>query len=163
MPRALSILFIYFSIFVITVSPLALTTSMNINGEMMPNLALCIVYFCSVQCRVGIWQIFLYGIFTSEIYGTPLGVDSLLFTALYLILVKYRAILLSQKPLPHLIVFTWVVILFNILQYLIISEYYNYHFDLVPILIQTITTILFYPAIQLIMERLVYSSEAAES
>lgn len=151
MRKTLSILLLYCISIVITLLPLALMTA-GINGDVMPYLALCILYFYALHYQIGAWQMFLYGIFTGEAYGTPPGIDALLFVVLYVLVVRYKSVFLSQKPLSIFIGFACVAAVFSVVKYGMISEYYNYEFDVASLLIQYITTMLFYPALQIVMQ-----------
>lgn len=153
MRSILSTLFIPYLALALSLAPLALMTH-GINGEVMPYLALCVLYFCALHHQIALWQIFLYGIFISEAYDTPLGIDVLLFVVLYILIVKYKTIFLSKQPLSVFVGFVCVTTTFNAAQYAMISKYYGYPFDIAPILMRILTTILFYPVVQLAMKRI---------
>ena len=100
----------YFAVLMLTVFPVALIR-LGINADILPAFEVGIVYFSALYFPVPIWQIFLYGILTCELYGLPIGVDSALFIIIYVALKRMHSLLISRSPISDMIGFIGTVIL----------------------------------------------------
>jgi cell shape-determining protein MreD len=148
----------YFVALMLTALPIALIR-LGINADILPLLEVGIVYFSALYFPVPIWQIFLYGILTCELYGLPIGVDSALFIIIYVALKRMHSLLISRSPISDMIGFIGTVILFMFLKYLIMVYYFAYSVDFIKIVLQSFTTILFYPAIYYLLTKILNKSE----
>lgn len=126
---------------------------LGMRADILPNLALCVVYFFAIYYVVGVLRIFIYGLFLSELYGYPLGLESLLFVIVYALCVKYKALLLSKQPLSLYAGFALVVVMYNLSKFMLLSLYYGHLFDYSRVAVQAAVTILFYPAVDFVMGR----------
>lgn len=133
----------------ITLFPVSLY-KFGINSMILPSTELCLLYFFAMNYSVWYLTVFLYGIFISEIYNTPIGVESLFFVVAYCILAKNRSLLLSRRP-TYLLGFIVMLIFIELGEYLLISNYYSVYFSLKTLIIKIIITILFFPSIDWIM------------
>lgn len=152
------ILLFYFASLMLTTLPIALIR-LSINADILPALEVGILYFSALYFPLPIWQIFLYGIFTSELYGAPIGVDSALFILIYVALKQTHTLLISRSPISDIIGFIATVILFMIFKYLLMVYYFAYTVDVIKIVLQSFTTILFYPAIYYLLTRILNKLE----
>lgn len=126
----------------------------GIQAEMLPSVELCILYCFAIYYPLWYAVVLIYGIFVSEIYNTPFGLESLLFIITYYVLLKYQNVLLSNKPTSNLLGFICTAITFGSIKYLIISQYFNLNVELYIIALQIMITILFFPSIEWIMCRI---------
>lgn len=148
--KAFVILCLYLLALGLAIAPVSFV-QLGLRADVLPNLALCVVYFLALYSEAGVLQIFLYGLFVSELYGYPTGLESLLFVIVYAVCSKYRALLLSKQPLSLYVGFAVVVVIYNLSKFVLLSLYYGYLFDYIRVMVQTVTTILFYPAVDFIM------------
>ncbi len=153
MKNAINIIFLYSITLLLTLLPTVLI-KFGLQGDVLPILPLIIVYFYATYHAAMLLIVFLYGIFVSECYGTPLGLESSLFVIFYFICYKYRVMLLSKQPISLFIGFCLVAFAYGILKYMTLYLYYYQWFDYKRALLQVITTILFYPLIGAILLRL---------
>jgi cell shape-determining protein MreD len=128
--------------------------SFRLRADILPDLALGVVYFCALERPVWISFIFIYGLFISEVYGYPPGLESLLLVLTYALCAKYRMIFLSKEPLSIYAGFTVIALAYGISKYAILSLYYSHLFDYGKAMMQMLTTILFYPALHLLLKKI---------
>lgn len=159
MIRKLSfIALLYFVALMLTFLPIALI-KIDINADILPALEISIIYFCALYFPIPIWQIFLYGIFVDELYGTPMGMSSALFIIIYAALQKFHIALISRHPFSDIIGFVITSISFIMLKYLILTYHFEYIVYLPKIIMQSFTTIIFYPAIYYILSKILKATE----
>lgn len=135
---------------IITLLPVSLY-KFGLYSAFLPSTEICLLYFFATHYSIWYLAIFLYGIFISEMYNTPIGVESLLFIITYYFLIKSRNLLLSRKPTSYLLGFIIALIFIDFGKYFLISSYYSYYINVNTILLQAFITILFFPAIDWIM------------
>ena len=152
MSKVLSIMSLYLLAFGLAVLPISFM-QFGLRADILPNLGLCVVYFFATHRQIGALQIFIYGLFVSEIYGSPLGLESLLFVVIYALCTKYRVALLSKKPFSLYVGFALVAAIYGAAKYVIMSLHYGHLFDYAKVVMQVLTTILFYPAVDFVMDR----------
>lgn len=151
--RAFSILCLYCLALSLAIIPVSFM-QLGLRADILPNLALCVVYFFAVQYGVGVLQIFIYGLFVSELYGYPLGLESLLFVIVYAVCGRYKALLLSKQPLSLYTGFALVVVIYSLSKFMLLSLYYGHLFDYVRVIVQAAVTILFYPTVDFVMSKM---------
>jgi|GEM_PF-6329742 rod shape-determining protein MreD len=142
---------LYILTLILTLLPLALIR-FGVRMDVLPDIPLIILYFYASARPVLLLQVFIYGIFVSECYGSPLGLESLLFVIFYYICSKYRAALLSKKPLSLFVGFVLLVIIYSCAKYFMMSLYYHHWFDFSKVAVGSLVTILFYPIVDMVLK-----------
>jgi len=140
----------YILVIILTLLPLLLIRY-GIRGDALPIMPIMIVYFYAIHCPVPLMVVFIYGLFASEILGSPLGLESFLFIILYYLCSKYRVALLSRGLLSIFLGFCLVVIAYGISKYFVISCYHHHWFEFTRVTVQIVASILFYPLANLLL------------
>lgn len=137
-------LLLYIVTFVVTTIPLAMI-KLNISTDIIPIFELYIIYFSVLYYPVSILQIFIYGFFVDEIYGSLSGLHSTLFITGSIILSKVKFLIVPKKPLSSFFGFSILTIIFAMSKYLILVYIFGYYASLLKISLQVCNTILLYP------------------
>lgn len=144
-------LLLYIFIIMITIMPISFIR-FGIYAKLIPSPELLVIYFTSIYNPISVIYIFLYGILVDEIYGTPIGLEPVLFIASYYFLCKKRVYLLSKPPLSEFLGFIFFIFLYNLFKYLIMHYYFSYNANIIQIFMQIFITILFYLIVYYILK-----------
>ena len=149
---------LYFTSLTLTFLPIAII-KIGITADILPVLEISIIYFLALNFPIPIWQIFLYGIFIDELYGTPIGLNSALLIIISAALQKLHILLISKPPFSNIIGFIITSACFIILKYLILTYQFGHIVPFSKIIMQYFATIIFYPAIYYMLNKILRATE----
>lgn len=144
---------LYSIILILSVLPSSMI-KLGISSEILPAPELLFLYFLVIHYDLYIIQIFLYGIFIDELQGLRIGLTPTLLILCYYIIVRLKPHIISKGKMLEIGAFAPLCIIYSLMKYFIIKLCLGIECDAIKISTQTSVTILFYPSIYFLLNKI---------
>ncbi len=125
------------------------TVDLHISGieRFVPLIAMISIFYWCIYwpSLLPAWFVFLLGIFQDFLYGTPLGISSLINLLLFWLVVSQRKYLIKETFWVVWAVFSFILLIFVLISSVVYSIYYEQFAISNDILMQWMVSVLVYP------------------